>query len=73
MIPSGFVKLPADEVYTDGRGRIVITGTPVASHNCDQMGCASAGPHVIAYGKLIVADCWPSPQRVMLDLRDTSD
>lgn len=43
-------------IYTNGIGRFVVTGTPpeepgdrlASSHSCDEMGCGSAGDHVLA-------------------------
>lgn len=53
-VPSGFVPMDASEVWTDGE-RIVVLGSPEdlgsegeCIHNCDQMGCSSVGPHVLA-------------------------
>ena len=60
-LPDGFCKLPATEVYTNG-DTIVILGIPDSenedeeSHNCDQMGCGSVGPHVIAIGTYLYGD-----------------
>lgn len=56
-IPKGYWKLNATEVYTNGEA-LVILGIPSeieddeTGHNCDEMGCGSVGPHVIAIGSL---------------------
>jgi len=57
-VPEGYVKLRATEVWTNGE-RLVILGEPPDEdeysdeygHDCDQMGCGSVGPHVIAIGE----------------------
>jgi len=61
-VPEGYHKLNATEVYTNG-DTLVVLGVPDSEnedeetgHNCDQMGCGSIGPHVIAYGKFLYGD-----------------
>ncbi len=63
-VPEGYRKLRADEVWTDGH-RLVILGLPPdedeieddeLGHDCDQMGCGSFGPHVIAIGTYLYGD-----------------
>lgn len=51
-IPFDYWKI---EAYTNGH-QIVVVGDPPADpedemlmHSCDEMGCGSVGPHVIAY------------------------
>ena len=60
---AGAVSLGVGTVIQDGQGRIFLTGVPNDSHlpaderhNCDAMGCASGGPHILAYlGKKVKA------------------
>jgi len=62
-VPKGYVKLRAIEVWTNGE-RLVILGEPPDEdecadeygHDCDQMGCGSVGPHVIAIGEYLYGD-----------------
>jgi len=61
-LPDGFVRFTGD-VFTDGSIIVLVGETPPdeageLAHDCDQMGCGSAGPHVIAKGVIN----WDSPE-----------
>ena len=67
-IPEGYRKLNAAAVYTNGE-MLIVLGHPSdiedeseeTGHNCDQMGCGSFGPHVIAYGRFLFGDAGRKP------------
>jgi len=68
-IPDGFWKVPITEVYTDGFD-IVFLGIPPTdelddddprAHNCDEMGCGSFGPHVLA------RYTWPNTMKNLME------
>lgn len=56
VVPPGYRRIPV-EAYTDGH-RLVVLGSPYdvhddsgedeSWHSCDEMGCGSVGPHVLA-------------------------
>lgn len=49
-ISDGFERIGDSEVYVKD-DLIVMLGTPGDNHNCDEMGCGSAGMHIVAYAK----------------------
>jgi hypothetical protein len=61
VAPEGWARFTGD-VYTNGTV-VILTGNvptdeedaPELTHNCDEMGCGSVGPHVVARG---VIDYW---------------
>ena len=55
-IPEGFEEMPVQAVYRKGK-LLVLLGVPVdGRHNCDEMGCGSVGPHVLAYAEIVKED-----------------
>jgi hypothetical protein len=58
--PDGWKRV---EVYTNGAA-LVVCGKPDSddeSHNCDEMGCGSVGPHVLHFVGLAGLRAAPAP------------
>jgi hypothetical protein len=53
VIPDNYKLLGFLETYINqNTGEIVILGDPLDGHNCDELGCGSVGPHVMARFRL---------------------
>lgn len=54
MIPDNNYKLLGflETYINQNTGEIVILGDPLDGHNCDELGCGSVGPHVMARFRL---------------------
>lgn len=78
-VPEGCRYLTGCQVVLTAKGNVVVLGDPQQlgdpeddehPHSCDQMGCGSVGPHVLARGP-VAGDAWrESTVRTLLSLQD---
>jgi hypothetical protein len=48
--PKAWRRLTEGDLWTDDDGHYLVTGYPAQEdedHHCDEMGCGSAGPHIL--------------------------
>lgn len=64
VLPDGWEEVPAVAVYCRPEtGDVIIMGFPDSEggelHNCDEMGCGSVGPHILARCRVASPDLAP--------------